>query len=145
MEFEESNSIKKDKKLNTNIKKGINLENLKNYIMNYFDRKTLYKFLKHFKYYDNGTEIITKLDFSKVIKNFRISLSPMDIEKIFEDNANDSKKNTLCFRKFLDKMVNIGFSPERKNAIEEIYYKIGELAEKTQRQVDLNFIKLYYN
>jgi hypothetical protein len=33
-----------------------------------FGRKTLFNFLKHFKFYDNKTKYITKYDFSKFSK-----------------------------------------------------------------------------
>ena len=40
--------------------------------------------MKHFKYYDNGTKMITKYDFAKVLKDFRLNLTVSEIEKIFD-------------------------------------------------------------
>ena len=110
-----------------------------------FGRKTIFNFLKHFKFYDNKTKYITKYDFSKIFKNFNIKISIDDVDEIFKNSGVDKLSNSMNYELFLNDLI-LGYTPkERQDVINYIYDTIVERAESLEKDVDINFLKDIYN
>ena len=110
-----------------------------------FGRKTIFNFIKHFKFYDNKTNHISKYDFAKILKNFNIKLSVDDIDEIFKNYGIDKIKNIMNYELFLNDLI-LGYTPKhRQNAINYLYDTILERAENFQKDVDIPFLKRIYN
>ena len=111
----------------------------------YFGRKTLFNFLKHFKFYDNKTKTISKYNFSKMLKNFNVKLSVDDIDIIFQNFSTDKVYNTMNYDFFLQDLISSCVSKCRNDVINFIYDTILKRAESFQREVDIPFLKEEYN
>ena len=110
-----------------------------------FGRKTIFNFIKHFKFYDNKTNHISKYDFAKILKNFNIKLSVDDIDEIFKNYGIDKIKNIMNYELFLNDLI-LGYTPKhRQNGINYLYDTILERAENCQKEVDIPFLKRIYN
>ena len=111
----------------------------------YFGRKTLFNFLKHFKFYDNKTKTISKYNFSKMLKNFNVKLSVDDIDIIFQNFCTDKVYNTMNYDFFLQDLISSYVSKSRNDIINFIYDTLLKRAESFQREVDIPFLKEEYN
>ena len=111
----------------------------------YFGRKTLFNFLKHFKFYDNKTKTISKYNFSKMLKNFNVKLSVDDIDIIFQNFSTDKVYNTINYDFFLQDLISSYVSKSRNDIINFIYDTLLKRAESFQREVDIPFLKEEYN
>ena len=111
----------------------------------YFGRKTLFNFLKHFKFYDNKTKTISKYNFSKMLKNFNVKLSVDDIDIIFQNFSTDKVYNTMNYDFFLQDLISSYVSKSRNDIINFIYDTLLKRAESFQREVDIPFLKEEYN
>ena len=111
----------------------------------YFGRKTLFNFLKHFKFYDNKTKTISKYNFSKMLKNFNVKLSVDDIDIIFQNFSTDKVYNTMNYDFFLQDLISSYVSKCRNDVINFIYDTILKRAQSFQREVDIPFLKEEYN
>ena len=110
-----------------------------------FGRKTLFYFIKHFKFYDNKTKYISKYDFSKILKNYNIKLSIDNIDEIFKNYGVDKVQNSMNYELFLNDLI-LGYTPrQRQNVINYIYDTILERGEKFEREIDISFLKEIYN
>ena len=110
-----------------------------------FGRKTLFNFLKHFKFYDNKTKYITKYDFSKIFKNFNIKISIDDIDEIFKNYGIDKLHSSMNYELYLNDLI-LGYTPkERQAVINYIYDTILERGESLERDIDITFLKQMYN
>ena len=108
-------------------------------------RKTLFNFIKHFKFYDNKTKYISKYDFTKILKNFNIKMSIDNIDEIFKNYAVDKLQNTMNYELFLNDLV-LGYTPtERQDVINYIYDTIVERGENFKRDIDIPFLREVYN
>ena len=111
----------------------------------YFGRKTLFNFLKHFKFYDNKTKSISKYNFSKILKNFNIKLSVDDIDIIFKNFSIDKVYNTMNYDFFLQDLIASYVSKYRNDVINFVYDTLLTRAENFQRKIDMAFLKEEYN
>ena len=111
----------------------------------YFGRKTLFNFLKHFKFYDNKTKTISKYNFSKILKNFNIKLSIDDIDLIFKTFSEDKVYNTMNYHLFLNDLILGYVSKLRNDIINSSYESLLKRAENFQREIDIPFLKEEYN
>ena len=111
----------------------------------YFGRKTLFNFLKHFKFYDNKTKTISKYNFSKILKNFNIKLSIDDIDLIFKTFSEDKVYNTMNYQLFLNDLILGYVSKLRNDIINSTYESLLKRAENFQRAIDIPFLKEEYN
>ena len=111
----------------------------------YFGRKTLFNFLKHFKFYDNKTKTISKYNFSKILKNFNIKLSIDDIDIVFKIFSTDKAYNTMNYELFLNDLISGYVSKLRNNVINYIYDTLLKRAKNFQREIDIPFLKEEYN
>ena len=111
----------------------------------YFGRKTLFNFLKHFKFYDNKTKTISKYNFSKILKNFNIKLSIDDIDIVFKIFSTDKAYNTMNYELFLNDLISGYLSKLRNNVINYIYDTLLKRAKNFQREIDIPFLKEEYN
>ena len=111
----------------------------------YFGRKTLFNFLKHFKFYDNKTKTISKYNFSKILKNFNIKLSIDDIDLIFKTFSEDKVYNTMNYHLFLNDLILGYVSKLRNDIINSTYESLLKRADNFQRAIDIPFLKEEYN
>ena len=111
----------------------------------YFGRKTLFNFLKHFKFYDNKTKTISKYNFSKILKNFNIKLSIDDIDIVFKIFSTDKAYNTMNYELFLNDLISGYVSKLRNNVINYIYDTLLKRVKNFQREIDVQFLKEEYN
>ena len=108
-----------------------------------YGRKTLFNFIKHFKYYDNETGYITKYDLLKVLKDFNIPLSINDIENLFNTYSEDQKKTLINYIKFFNYLTQT--NNVRVDMMNNALDKIIMDANNLRRPVDLTFLKEIYN
>jgi len=111
----------------------------------YFGRKTLFNFLKHFKFFDNKTKSISKCNFSKMLKNFNVKLSIDDIDIIFKNFSTDKVCNTMNYDCFLQDLIISYVSKYRNDIINYIYDTLLKRAKNLQREIDITFLKEEYN
>ena len=111
----------------------------------FFGRKTLFNFLKHFKFYDNKTKSISKYNFSKILKNFNIKLSIDDIDNIFKNFSTDKLCNSMNYEIFLKDLIAGYVSKYRNDVINYIYDTLYKRAKSFQRDIDIQFLKEEYN
>ena len=111
----------------------------------FFGRKTLFNFLKHFKFYDNKTKSISKYNFSKILKNFNIKLSIDDIDNIFKNFSTDKLCNSMNYEIFLKDLIAGYVSKYRNDVINYIYDTLYKRAKSFQREIDIQFLKEEYN
>ena len=110
-----------------------------------FGRKSIFNFLKHFKYYDNFTSCISKYDFSKVLKDFNIKLTTDEVDIIFLLYGMDKVSSSFKYGKFFNDFALSYSSKQRQKVIDFIFETIKERAESLERDVDINFLKEIYN
>ena len=111
----------------------------------YFGRKTLFNYLKHFKFFDNKTKNISRYNFSKIFKNFNIKLSIDDIDIIFKNFSSDKTSNSMNYEIFLKDLICGYISKYRNDVINYIYDALLKRAESYERQIDISFLKEEYN
>ena len=152
--FKQPKQNEREKKINCYISKGNeNLEEEKMNQINYmlrdkfikFGRKSLFNFLKHFKFYDNNTRCISKYDFSKVLKDFNIKLTVNEIDTIFKMYGTDKVGNSMTYEKFFKDLILSFTSDQRQDVINYIFDTIKERAESLERETDITFLKEMYN
>ena len=110
-----------------------------------FSRKTFFNFIKHFKYYDNNSDFMTKYNFSKVLKDFNINLEQSDLEKIFAEYGTVNNEKTMNYKNFINDLISEFTSEKREKVIKYIYGTIEERGNKFNRDIDLSFLKEVYN
>ena len=136
--------IKNDNK-NENYKQMRDIfEILREKLYNY-SRKTFFNFIKHFKYYDNNSDFMTKYNFSKVLKDFNINLEQSDLEKIFAEYGTVNNEKTMNYKNFINGLISEFTNEKREKVIKYIYGTIEERGNKFNRDIDLSFLKEVYN
>ena len=136
--------IKNDNK-NENYKQMRDIfEILREKLYNY-SRKTFFNFIKHFKYYDNNSDFMTKYNFSKVLKDFNINLEQSDLEKIFAEYGTVNNEKTMNYKNFINDLISVFTNEKREKVIKYIYGTIEERGNKFNRDIDLSFLKEVYN
>ena len=136
--------IKNDNK-NKNYKQMRDIfEILREKLYNY-SRKTFFNFIKHFKYYDNNSDFMTKYNFSKVLKDFNINLEQSDLEKIFAEYGTVNNEKTMNYKNFINDLISEFTNEKREKVIKYIYGTIEERGNKFNRDIDLSFLKEVYN
>jgi len=119
-------------------------ENLREKLYNY-SRKTFFNFIKHFKYYDNNSNFMTKYNFSKVLKDFNIILEQNDLEKIFDEFGVINNEKVMNYKNFINDLISKFTNGKREKVIKYIYGTIEERGNKFNRDIDLSFLKEVYN
>jgi len=119
-------------------------ENLREKLYNY-GRKTFFNFIKHFKYYDNNSDFMTKYNFSKVLKDFNIILEQNDLEKIFDEFGVINNEKVMNYKNFINDLISKFTNGKREKVIKYIYGTIEERGNKFNRDIDLSFLKEVYN
>ena len=119
-------------------------ENLREKLYNY-SRKTFFNFIKHFKYYDNNSDFMTKYNFSKVLKDFNIILEQNDLEKIFDEYGVINNEKVMNYKNFINDLISEFTNGKREKVIKYIYGTIEERGNKFNRDIDLSFLKEVYN
>ena len=119
-------------------------ENLREKLYNY-GRKTFFNFIKHFKYYDNNSDFMTKYNFSKVLKDFNIILEQNDLEKIFDEYGVINNEKVMNYKNFINDLISEFTNGKREKVIKYIYGTIEERGNKFNRDIDLSFLKEVYN
>ena len=111
----------------------------------YFGRKTLFNFLKHFKFFDNKTKNISKYNFSKIFKNFNIKLSVDDVDIIFKNFSSKNICDSMNYELFLKDLVSGYVSKYRNDVINNIFDTLLKRSETYEREMDIPFLKSEYN
>jgi len=119
-------------------------ESLREKLYNY-GRKTFFNFIKHFKYYDNNSDFMTKYNFSKVLKDFNIIIEQNDLEKIFDEYGVLNNEKTMNYKNFINDLISEFTNGKREKVIKYIYGTIEERGNKFNRDIDLSFLKEVYN
>ena len=136
--------IKNDNKNENNKQMRDIFEILREKLYNY-SRKTFFNFIKHFKYYDNNSDFMTKYNFSKVLKDFNINLEQSDLEKIFAEYGTVNNEKTMNYKNFINDLISVFTNEKREKVIKYIYGTIEERGNKFNRDIDLSFLKEVYN
>ena len=136
--------IKNDNKNENNKQMRDIFEILREKLYNY-SRKTFFNFIKHFKYYDNNSDFMTKYNFSKVLKDFNINLEQSDLEKIFAEYGTVNNEKTMNYKNFINDLISEFTNEKREKVIKYIYGTIEERGNKFNRDIDLSFLKEVYN
>ena len=113
--------------------------------LNNYTRKTFFNFIKHFKYYDNNSDFMTKYNFAKVFKDFNINLEQTDLEQIFDKYEIANDQNLINYKNFLNDLISEFSNEKRENIIRYIYSTIEERGNKFNREINLSFLKEVYN
>ena len=113
--------------------------------LNNYTRKTFFNFIKHFKYYDNNSDFMTKYNFSKVFKDFNINLEQTDLEQIFDNYGKINDQNVINYKNFLKDLISEFTNEKREKVIRYIYSTIEERGNKFNRDIGLSFLKEVYN
>ena len=132
--------IRKEKRSQINSIFEILREKLNNYT-----RKTFFNFIKHFKYYDNNSDFMTKYNFAKVFKDFNINLEQTDLEQIFDKYEIANDQNLVNYKNFLNDLISEFSNEKREKIIRYIYSTIEERGNKFNREINLSFLKEVYN
>lgn len=109
-----------------------------------FGVKTFFGLLKHFKYYDNGTKMITKYDFAKVLKDFRLNLTINEIEKIFDNFCTDNRRLQLNYEDFIYSLTSYSIPEERIRAVENVFDKLSDYSRRIGEKITIDLIKSMY-
>ena len=113
--------------------------------LNNYTRKTFFNFIKHFKYYDNNSDFMTKYNFAKVFKDFNINLEQTDLEQIFDKYEIANDQNLINYKNFLNDLISEFSNEKREKIIGYIYSTIEERGNKFNREINLSFLKEVYN
>ena len=113
--------------------------------LNNYTRKTFFNFIKHFKYYDNNSDFMTKYNFAKVFKDFNINLEQTDLEQIFDKYEIANEQNLINYKNFLNDLISEFSNEKREKIIRYIYSTIEERGNKFNREINLSFLKEVYN
>ena len=113
--------------------------------LNNYTRKTFFNFIKHFKYYDNNSDFMSKYNFAKVFKDFNINLEPSDLEQIFDKYGITNEQNIINYKNFLNDLISEFTNEKREKVIRYIYSTIEERGNKFNREINLSFLKEVYN
>jgi hypothetical protein len=112
--------------------------------LNKYSRKTLFNFLKHFKYYQSNNNILSS-DFEKVLQDFRINLLPNEIKSIFNYFAVDNRKSVVDFNNFLKYLCSLNNNNKREKFIENSFKVLENKSKDLIKILNLEFLKENYN
>jgi len=129
LNFEENAALAITEKLKSNLKS--------------FGRKSLLSLIKHFKCYDNGTKFLTKPDFMKVIRDFRLNLTTSEIEKLFDFYVTDKKKLLINFEEFIN-LICLGLNETRRILLLKTFADLTSIGKDFQN-LDIELLKSVYN
>ena len=110
-----------------------------------YGRKTFFNFIKHFKYYDNNSDFMSKYNFSKVLKDYNINIEQTDLEKIFDNYEVISNPKMMNYKNFINDLISEFTNEKREKIIKYIYGTIEERGNKFNREIDISFLKEVYN
>ena len=144
--YKKINEYKKPKDIRKGSSRLINdiFESFREKLFNY-SRKSFFNFIKHFKYYDNNSDFMSKYNFSKVLKDFNINLEQNDLEKIFDTYGTINNEKTMNYKNFINDLISEFTNEEREKIIRYIYSTIEERGNKFNRDINLSFLKEVYN
>ena len=144
--YKKINEYKKPKDIRKGSSRLINdiFESFREKLFNY-NRKSFFNFIKHFKYYDNNSDFMSKYNLSKVLKDFNINLEQNDLEKIFDTYGTINNEKTMNYKNFINDLISEFTNEEREKIIRYIYSTIEERGNKFNRDIDLSFLKEVYN
>ena len=119
-------------------------ENLREKLYNY-SRKTLFNFIKHFKYYDNNSDYMSEYNFAKVLKDYNINLELIDLQQIFDIYGTNQNEQFINYKNFINDLISGFTNDKREKVIKYIYSTIEERGNKFKREIDISFLKEVYN
>ena len=110
-----------------------------------YSRKTLFNFIKHFKYYDNNSDYMSEYNFAKVLKDYNINLEKFDLHQIFDIYGIIESEQLINYKNFINDLISEFTNEKREKVIKYIYGTIEERGTKFNREIDLSFLKEVYN
>ena len=115
-------------------------ENLREKLYNY-SRKTLFNFIKHFKYYDNNSDYMSEYNFAKVLKDYNINLELIDLQQIFDIYGTNQNDQFINYKNFINDLISEFTNDKREKLIKYIYSTIEERGNKFKREIDISFFE----
>ena len=82
---------------------------------------TFLNLLKSFQYYDNGTKQINQKDFSKLMNDFKVNISPNTITSLFSQFQNNVSNLTMNYILFISQLIDKFINNNIINIIGSIY------------------------
>ena len=109
-------------------------------------RRTLFSFIKHFRYYEDDFQCVSKYDFLKILKDYHIELPLKDVEKLFFEKSHDIQKTTINYEKLFKEMISYTMSEAKLNVINSIFEHIQQLSkEYNSDELTTEFVKRIYS
>ena len=125
------------------MKKSSSIEQLGK-LLRMLNRRTLFNFIKHFKYYENESHCITKYDFMKVLKDYRINLPLLEVEQLYIQYAVDAKKTLLNYRTLFDILIESSNYPNRKSKVESVFNYLYAHCQDIHEDFTIDYVKSCY-
>lgn len=107
-------------------------------------RRALFNFIKHFRYYENESSCVTKYDFVKILKDYRINFPLLEIEKLFKEIAVDPKKTMINYKSLFQQLIDNSMTQERKDTINKIYEFLYNISLEYHDDFTVDYIKRNY-
>ena len=135
-----------DKYYNINNKKKLLqiIKRIRKIFMDY-GRKSLFNFIKQFKYYENSEQQIDRNNFRNVFNSYNINLTGDEIDIIFEKFGINKFKNLIYYEDFLKYMAVNSSNNRRENITKYVYDTIIERANNYYQDINIEFLKDLYN
>jgi hypothetical protein len=116
------------------------------YALGKVNRRTLFSFIKHFRYYEDDFQCVSKYDFLKILKDYHIELPLKDVEKLFFEKSHDIQKTTINYEKLFKEMISHTMSEIKLNVINSIFEHIQQLSkEYNSDELTTEFVKRVYS
>ena len=107
---------------------------------------TFLNLLKSFQYYDNGTKQINQKDFSKLMNDFKVNISPNTITSLFSQFQNNVSNLTMNYILFISQLIDKFINNNIINIITNIYDNINTYCLNfSGKNLNLEFFKKFFN
>lgn len=107
-------------------------------------RRALFNFIKHFRYYENESSCVSKYDFVKILKDYRINFPLLEIEKLFKEIAVDPKRTMINYKSLFQQLIDNSMTEERKDTINKIYFYLYNISLEYHDDFTVDYIKRNY-
>ena len=135
-----------DKYYNINNKKRLFqiIKRLRKIFIDY-GRKSLFNFIKQFRYYENSQQQIDRNNFRNVFNSYNIYLTGEEIDIIFEKFSINKYKNLIYYEDFFKYIAVNSSNNRRENIIKYVYDTIMDRADNYNQDINIDFLKDLYN
>ena len=109
------------------------------------NRRTLFSFIKYFRYYEDDFQCVSKYDFLKIIKDYKIELTLKDVEMLFNEKAQDVQKTRIQYDKLFKEIISRTMTDNKIQQVKLIYDQIQQMSvEYNCDELTIDFIKQVY-